>query len=242
MRLHFLTRFALVALATSAVAPPAARADWLVGTDGSRLEIKGPWTVKGKVVTFTMTNGTLGSLRLGDVDLEKSAQATAEAQAKAAAAVAPDKPAATKAPVMVLRDEDVKHSSDSPEAAPAEGAPAAAKAAEPAAPANPVVVTAWDKGYSELDNGVTLTGTVRNGGKRVEMGVNVLVKLYDETGALAGTAEAVLNADSLPPGQASNFRAVVPGVQSFVAAKFEVTSTPVETGQPSESEAASPPQ
>ncbi len=49
-----------------------AAADWLVASDGSRIETTGPFKVEGKLVIFTLPNGTLGSLPLSEVDLEAS--------------------------------------------------------------------------------------------------------------------------------------------------------------------------
>ena len=41
-----------VALAAAMLAAPA-QADWLVMTDGTRVETDGPWTERGKLVVFT---------------------------------------------------------------------------------------------------------------------------------------------------------------------------------------------
>ena len=59
-----------------------AAADWLVASDGSRIETKGPFKVEGKLVIFTLPNGTLGSLPLSEVDLEASRSLTAQAAAE----------------------------------------------------------------------------------------------------------------------------------------------------------------
>ena len=76
------TRLFLGGLATAAVALLASPAtgDWLVTTDGSRIETDGPWTERGRTVVFE-SDGQLMSLRLADVDLEASRALTAEAEA-----------------------------------------------------------------------------------------------------------------------------------------------------------------
>jgi len=43
----------LTALVLALALPAAARADWLVTTEGGRVETRGPWEVKGKLVVFT---------------------------------------------------------------------------------------------------------------------------------------------------------------------------------------------
>jgi glutaredoxin len=99
----------LVALAGGQVAG----ADWLVLRDGARVETRGEWEVKGKLVVFHNTGGKLASLRLSEVDLEASDAATAEAveAAKRAAAreAEPEKPPEKREPVLVLTDADVGH-------------------------------------------------------------------------------------------------------------------------------------
>jgi len=64
----------------------SARADWLVTREGGRVETKGPWQVKGKLVVFTRAaDSGLASLRASEVDLEASAKATADAKVQAEA-------------------------------------------------------------------------------------------------------------------------------------------------------------
>ncbi len=217
-----------------------ARADWLVTHEGAKVEIKGPWTVKGKMVTFTLPKGTLGSMRLTDVDLEASAKETAAAAAAAVAkSESPAAPAA-KTAVLVLTDEDVAHASDAPAGEPiAAGAAAAEKQADTTTGAT-VTVTAWDKDFSQVDGGVAITGTVRNNGKSVAAALSVNVRLYDEKGNLLSTAPATLSADTLEPGAAARFRAVFPGVETFLAAKFDIDSTPISKEAPAEAEPLPP--
>jgi hypothetical protein len=68
---------ALVALALAGVLlAPAAAADWLVLHDGSRVETRGAWEVKGRQIVFHLADGKLSSLKTDQVDLEASRQAT----------------------------------------------------------------------------------------------------------------------------------------------------------------------
>lgn len=52
-------------------------ADILVTREGDRIETDGPWKVNGRQVVFTAANGRLSSMRLSQVDLEASEEATA---------------------------------------------------------------------------------------------------------------------------------------------------------------------
>ena len=60
--------------------PAMASADWLVLQTGERIETKGAWTVKGKQVVYTTPEKLLRSLRLSEVNLEASTQASAPAR------------------------------------------------------------------------------------------------------------------------------------------------------------------
>jgi len=117
-------RLLLAAALAAALAAPIvpAAADWLVTREGARVETRGVWQVKGKLVVFHTPAGDLSSLRLSEVDLEASRQATQELElARRAAAAAARREPERKAPVLVLTDDKVRHAK--PGAAPA--APAA---------------------------------------------------------------------------------------------------------------------
>lgn len=78
----------------------AAQADWLVTRAGERIETEGEWKVKGRMVVFTQRGGTLASMRLAEVDLDASREATARA---AEAAARPAEPAPAPAPRRATR-------------------------------------------------------------------------------------------------------------------------------------------
>lgn len=54
----------------------AVSADWIVLKSGVRIETKGPWTLRGKMVQFTSRQGRLQALPLDEVDLAASQNAT----------------------------------------------------------------------------------------------------------------------------------------------------------------------
>ena len=209
-------------LALGALGGPApASADWLVTREGGRVETKGTWQVKGKLVVFTLPDGKLSSLRLNEVDLDASRRATEEAVAKAAqAAAAPAAPAPPKKEAkVVLTDADFRRTAPP---APAPAAPGEdGKEGEEAGEAEPgkLSITSWER--VQGSSHVVITGTVRNDAPTDATGVVVTVLLYDETGKLLISGDATLSSTILPAGQSGSFEADFPDIFTFAAAKFE---------------------
>jgi hypothetical protein len=205
-------------LALTAAAP--ATADWLVTREGGRVETKGPWKVKGKLVVFTLSDGKLSSLRATEVDLDASRQATEEAVAAAAAAQAAPaaEPAKPREAKVVLTDESFRRTAPpAPAADPGEEK----KEEEAAGEAEPgkLSIASWERSSSARN--VVISGTVRNDAPSDATAVQVTVLLYDETGKLLVTGDAVLSSTILPAGQSGSFEANFPDVYTFAAAKFE---------------------
>lgn len=223
----------LAALLVLAALP--AGADWLVTRQGGRVETRGAWEVKGKLVVFHTLNGTLSSMRTSEVDLEASRKATEEAvRARAAAAEAP-KPPEKKPSVLVLTDKDVRHIEETA-AAPADATPAG----EGEKPVGDLAVGTWERASAPDAGHVVITGTLRNtAASATATGILLLVSLFDETGKQIGTAEAVLTSSALPPGEQSGFRAEFPGVFSFARLEFDPKAVQVKTGPPEGEEPAS---
>ncbi len=90
-------------LAALALAAPFARGDWLVTREGARVETRGAWEVRGRMIVFTTPSGTLSSIRRDEIDLDASRAAT-EAAAAPQPTAAEEAP---KAPVMTLTDRDI---------------------------------------------------------------------------------------------------------------------------------------
>lgn len=201
-----------------------ASADWLVTRAGAKVETRGPWQVKGKLVVFHLADGSLSSMRLAEVDLDRSRKATEEAErAKAEAEEARAKPAERKAPVLVVTDRDVRHVDPATVSA-------AAAAGEPAAAVDSLAVSNWDRTPDPGDGHVVITGTITNNASNTTAtGITLNVVLVDETGNPVGTAQAILTSNVLPPGQQSGFRAEFPGVFTFSNLKFEPKSIKLET-------------
>jgi hypothetical protein len=238
---------ALLALAALAL-PAAARADWLVTTEGGRVATRGPWEVKGKLVVFTAADGTLSSLRAAQVDLEASQRATAEAKQALAEAAKPPQPAPRRS-VRTITDKDVGHPDAKPAdakaaegaaggAKPADGAPA--KAAEPAGK-SPVSVGTWQKVDRTEKDGVNVVGTLENASGDLQTDVALSVTLIDDAGGVLGTANAVLASDSIPGKESTAFKAAFPGVFSFARAKFDIRSAGLKLTLTPGGQPASPP-
>lgn len=203
-------------------------ADWLVTVTGQRIETSGPWQIKGKQVLFTAKNGTLSSLRLSEVDLEASRQAS-EPPPPAEVAPAPEPPPKKK-PVLVLTDKDVARarSAEKTDEEVAAGESKEGTATAPAggatANANAVELVTWKEIDKDPTLGVELMGTVRNTSADLVTGVTVMVKLLDGGGALIAEKQASLNPSSLAAGASANFRVLFSDVRGFATPKFEIRS------------------
>lgn len=207
-------------LAAGFVASPAA-ADWLVLTDGSKVETDGPWEVKGRLIVFTAASGKLASLRASNVDLEASHRATTEAHeaeeaARLESAMPPPEPP-PKAPILVLTDADVSHVAD--EDLEEEGAEEEVE--DPSGLR--VVVANWDQEEAPDGNGVSVTGTLRNDGNNVATSIQLQVQIVNSEGVITGTAQAELTSNSLGSGEVLNFRANFPDQVGFDTARFDIS-------------------
>jgi hypothetical protein len=228
--------FLLLAGAAIFAGRPAA-ADWLVTQEGARLETRGPWQVKGKLVVFTTADGTLASLRLAQVDLPASQKATADKQKMVEEDIA--RPAEKKKPVRTITDKDVGHPG-APAANPGNPAdPAAGKPDDKAktgksdptvnkGKSSAVVVGSWQKTDRNEKDGIEIFGELKNEAAEIAGEVALKVTLLDETGGVVGTVDATLTANTIEPRGATNFRAVFPGVFTFASAKFDIRSVPLK--------------
>jgi hypothetical protein len=229
MREIFRATFPL-ALAALLLAASPSSADWLVTHAGGRVETRGPWQVKGKLVVFTQADGTLASLRLADVDLETSAKATAEAAAVPAAAQA-----ATEAPrkkLAVVTDDNLVRTRKAPAATAEEDGQKDGEKKdkkEPAAkPKGTVSVGSWTRVERPGGDGLDIQGSLQNNTDKIAANAGVEVQLFNEAGERIGTAVAIVNSPSIQPHGAVGFRVSFPGVFSFAEAKFETKGWPLD--------------
>lgn len=218
----------LAVLALAAAAAPAS-ADWLVLTDGGRVETAGPWEVRGGLVVFTLANGTLSSVRASEVDLPASAAATEAAKRPpepAAAAAPPPKPKAR----VVLTEKDLPPVYRPPAPAEtAEGEEAASEgAAAPAAGApaggDPrLAVADWNAATPDDYDGTVVTGRLRNVSEQLLTRAAVDVVVYNASGTLLSRASATfLDPGPIAPDRVADFEARFAGVYGVTAARFDV--------------------
>jgi hypothetical protein len=230
MKKHLIVGLALAALLAGAAGPAAA--DWLVTKEGAKVETQGAWTVKGKLVVFKTPDGKLSSLRVADVDLDASRNATEEAVAADAQAEAePEKPAERKKSVRVITDKDVRQAG--PAAAP--GSPEAAGSPSGPTSGPGVVVDTWKQDRDSEDGHVVINGSLQNASGATAVDLQLRVMLYDESNTLMATSQAALGSVALPPGEKIVFRADFPGYFSFATLKFEPQGRRLATqpaGQP----------
>lgn len=102
---------------------PIAWADVLVTLEGEAIETTGPWKVKGRQIVFTSLTGVLSSMRLSEIDLEASNQATRKANepVEDVSPEAAEKPVAKKRPATrVLTNDNIGDGRETAEADAAE--------------------------------------------------------------------------------------------------------------------------
>ncbi len=217
------------ALTALLLAASPSAADWLVTHAGGRVETRGTWQVKGKLVVFTQIDGTLASLRLTDVDLEASAKATAAAAVPVAAQAAPEAP---RKKLAVVTDDNLVRTRKAPAAtAEEDGAKDGEKKdkKEPASkPKGTVSVGSWTRVERPGGDGIEIQGTLQNNTDKIAANAGVEIQLFNEAGEKIGTATAIVNSPSIQPNGLVGFRATFPGVFSFAQAKFETKGWPLD--------------
>ena len=227
-------------------AQPSRDRSWLVTTDGVRIEIRGPWRIKGQRVLYTNDRGTLSSIRLSALDLEATERATAEKRPRTA-----PQPKAS-APALVLSDRDFsKWKAALPEASdvasePASGAsppdrspaspvspvssppsrPAAADGTESSSATSPVEVASWQD-VGDSDSGIQLFATLRNTSNVRVFKVQVTVRVLDEAGNVLESKSGQLRLPTIGAGESVNLRANFPDVTTYSEIEFEISSEQV---------------
>ncbi len=194
-------------------------ADWLVLKDGTRVETRGAWKVKGSQVIFTLPKGALSSLRVDDVDLDASAVATTEAKEKAAhdSEAAPDRRPIPQ-PVATLTNDDIALARPTASAGDTDEVGEEIDGQDSSLPAKDpinVEVVSWNELDTITLQGVEIRGTVRNKADTLARELILTVTLFDSVGEILTQAEAFLGKTLLQPGAATEFRALFPGVTSY---------------------------
>lgn len=218
MRRPALTLVLLMAVAA------AAGADWLVTKDGARVETDGPWKVKGSIVVFTLPNGTLSSLRLSEVDLDQSAEATYEAE-NPPPETEEEEAEEPVEPVLVVTDKDIRRA---PRSAAAGGGQPGSQESSTAGPTinEPFELLSWNQ--EPRGAGVEIRGTlVYRGEEPLVERLTMIVSLETADGVRFASTSAALTSPTLRPGAGTTFRAVFPEVR---VEDYRI-SVEVESGQ-----------
>ena len=105
----------------------------------------------------------------------------------------------------------------------------------------------WDRVPLDSGEGVQIFGTLRNTGSSTVIGPTLSVSVYGEEGGLLAMTEASVNQTSIGAGKTANFRAELPGLPDFAAARFtpsgrgyEGSAAAVDEGEVGEEEALEP--
>jgi hypothetical protein len=235
------------AAAFLAALPAPARADWIVTRQGERFEIRGSWHEKGKLVVFTLPNGSLSSIRADRVDFDASKRATEQAKKDAEAPPPPEPAKAKRKAVIVLTDKDFKKGAPPASAAAEGGGSIDAKAAAAGGGAgggkdkppsrdlpSSVEVVSWERvaASDSKANGAEITGTVRNVSQDLLTDVVVVAQLFDDNGGLIGRFSAVVDNQQLPPTETSKFHLVATGVYAFASLRWETQGRGIRAMQP----------
>lgn len=219
--------------AAIALAAPAA-ADWLVLDDGSRVETRGPWEVRGAVVVFTSPAGTLSSLRATEVDLDASERATEEALRPPEPP--PPPPPKRKAKLVLTErdlppvnvpvpagDEEAAGESEAGETA-GEGAPAATSPA--GAGDSRLAVIGWDVATPDDFDGTLVSGRMRNVSDELLTRVALQVAVFNASGTLLTRQAADLETNGpVAPDRIVGFEARFDGLYDVTSVRFDTRGT-----------------
>lgn len=221
--LRFLFLSCLVALVCL---PAPTFADWLVTKEGGRVETKGPWKIQGGIVVFTLPNGTLSSMRLREVDLDKSALLTAETKRAAEEAKKPEAESEAKAPVLVVTNDDVKQaappapgSEDGEEGEGEDVEGGAAGSGDGGGSALGAEISAGFKIVSwQLRNradieGFEVIGTLENTSEDVQSRLTAVIRVNTPEGRFVAERRALLGTARLDPAKRTSFSAEFPRTQ-----------------------------
>jgi hypothetical protein len=202
--------------------------------DGQSIAVAKPYVVKGKMAILTRTDGSLVSIPVDDVDVEKTAAAAAKPASPAPEPTpAPVKKATTpaeaarakagKRSTVVLTDAEVRSS-------------------VPAGPSGETkekgdgAVSISGANATRTKSGYTINGSVVNSGKGDVQGITVTIELVGESGTAMLTTQGTLAKDALAPGEKATFTAEVESETEAKSIRYvpswQVTM-PVKVAEPS---------
>lgn len=228
-------RYALLLLAVPLALP--APADEIVLKDGRTITTRGPYKVKGKSALMTASDGTFISIAVGEIDVQK----TAEAQARAAEPAPTPEPVAkvltpaeaarvksSRKATVVLNDADVAHPLDA-----SEGSGEAKETTDGRVEVGTHTATPKESG------GYTVTGTLVNTGENDALAVVLSVEAVGENNKTLTSGFAQVAKDTLTPGEKTTFTVelgIEPSVKATVFRfypRWKIIARPAATGDAS---------
>lgn len=220
-------RKVLVSLALAALLAVPAAADWLVTREGAKIETRGPWTVRGSLVVFTLANGTLSSMRASEFDLAASTRATEDAArpAEALQDAAAEPPAPD--PVLILTNKDVRTAGEALAGIerPEKGKETSEDGKIVSDDESGVLVSKWSEEPSMAGGGIAITGWIENRTNEVVAKLQLKVDMINDKADSLGSIQAYVEKTTLGPGDATTFRAVFLRLEKGQGLpRFELTS------------------
>jgi hypothetical protein len=203
----------LFALAILTPSEPAV-ADWLVTSDGTRIETEGPWEVRQGMVVFSRADGSLASMRLSDVDVDASGSEGPPSEPGRPAA---DPKPANPEPILVLTNRDI------PRAQTESLPPSDDRGANPGRGdrrGKRLTVTAWTVVESDAGEPVEIVGRLSNVGQRPAKRLGLVLIFLDRRGEEVGNGRAHLDDTDLRPGESTLFQLPLDHPTDFTAVKF----------------------
>lgn len=197
---RFLT---VLALLSGVAGTLPAVADSIVLKDGRTLQSAGPYMVKGRQALIKQPDGTLVSISLAEIDVEKTAAARQMSEAPASTPtpsvrkpLTPAEAARQKSgrkAALVLTDDEVAQSIGSTDGEKKEEGEER--------------VDISNANASKVKGGYAITGSVVNSGKTDVSGVSVTIEAVGEANKTLATTFGQLAKDNLSPGEKSAFTA-----------------------------------
>lgn len=218
----------IVGIALSWIVAAPAMADILVMKDGGQVKTKGDWKVQGSVVVFTLPNGTLSSVRTHEVDLDRSAQATAAAREEMKRSAQGMEPPPRRV-VREITSETIPLAS--PQVLAAEAAAAAGEepdesdAEDDSGPNRLLEIADWRRA-EQPDGSSEIVGRVRNKTENAVGQVAVRVTVYGD-GEVLKSGYAFLAAPALGPRRETSFRMPLEDVFTYDDVRFDLEGTEI---------------
>ena len=225
----------LLVIASATCLAGTAWAEEVVLKDGRTLTTAKPYVVKGKQALLTLPDGTLVSLALSEIDVEKTAAAAKKAAPVPSPAPTPVRPLTPaeaarvrtgKKATFVLTTDQV-----------AQVLPADDKDEKKEGESDERVDIATADAVKDNDGGYRITGSVVNSGKGKVSGVSVVIEAIGDNNLTLASTFGQLSKDSLDPGEKSVFQARL--ATDKEAKTFRYVPRWVMKIQPKDSETAS---